>query len=215
MTQGGRKKIKKAAIKPAGKKRLNIRVLKASKQIKKKVSRKKDDRKRELMPGTLKAKSVKHKAANVAPKKTSGKPKEEAAATSQRKNSQEKIDRDKRLIMWTGVTFFMLLIVVVWVFSMKYQLEQVRIQNDNSDSSQDWRELSDEVGEKMAEIISGFKKIKSFEQNVEPGVFPKAGSNDSLFSTSTDDVLDQNGIEELIDLLKDESGTTSKSSVVE
>lgn len=215
MIQGGRKKNKKADLKEAGKKRLNIRVLKVAKGIKKRVSRKKDGHKKELRTSTPKTKSLKHKAVKVEREKMRNKSKEEVTVINQRKSGQEKVDRDKRLIMWTGVTFFMLLIVVVWIFSMKYQLEQVRIENSNSESSQDWRELSDEVGEKMAEIISGFKKIKSFEQNAELGALPEAGFNDSLFSTSTDDVLDQNGLDELIDLLEEESGTTSKAITIE
>lgn len=38
------------------------------------------------------------------------------------KELEEKIERDKKLLMITGVSFFMTLIVILWVFSLDFSL---------------------------------------------------------------------------------------------
>lgn len=98
---------------------------------------------------------------------------------------KEKIEKDKRLIMWSGVTFFMSLILVFWIFNIK------SIFKTNEAEKQDLGfELTNMTGE-LGRSIGEFRK--SWEEAKTEKVFDL----EKDANTATSSELTKEEIEEL------------------
>jgi len=73
----------------------------------------------------------------------------------------EDIERDKKLMMWAGVCFFMVLILFFWIINIKNVFKINEVDNSNSQNQLNWQEITDEFGKTMDEI----KNIKSEMDN--------------------------------------------------
>lgn len=106
-----------------------------------------------------------------------------------------KVEKDKMLIMWSGVTFFMILIISFWVYNTK-----LSFQNINSGASQvpkfEFDKLSNQISEKMEEIEKNVNDVK--DQDVE-----ETPSQEEQIQT--DNNIDKNAVEELKNTLQKKS----------
>lgn len=76
---------------------------------------------------------------------------------------EERVERQKRIIMWSGVSFFMVLIAVFWLYNTSQVFKKASLENsDNNDISFDyWDELSDDLGNTINEMRENIDDIKS------------------------------------------------------
>lgn len=115
----------------------------------------------------------------------------------------EKVERNKRLIMWSGVTFFMVLIVFGWAYSTRQVFKNVEGNNEENFSLSDWREITTEISEKMSQIENDLKAIEEFNSinTSSSGRLPSGdldeGLTDSLNTTTTETQVNAKEIEEL------------------
>ena len=69
-----------------------------------------------------------------------------------------KVEREKKFIMWSGVTFFMILIAFFWLYNTKQVLENSKIEREDTPSLfTDWESVSEELGSAITEIKESVK----------------------------------------------------------
>lgn len=76
-----------------------------------------------------------------------------------------KAEREKGLIMYTGIAFFMILITSVWIFNMKSVFESTKAKAGDNAAQVKLNEITDEFSENMKQIKQGLEEIKSLEKN--------------------------------------------------
>ncbi len=76
-----------------------------------------------------------------------------------------KIEREKKLIMHTGIAFFMILIISAWIFNIKNVFESTKAKTGDNAAQTQLNEITDEFSKNMEQIKQGLKEIKSLEQN--------------------------------------------------
>jgi len=62
-------------------------------------------------------------------------------------------ERDKRMLLWTGVGFFMLLILAFWLIGLKQTFKRIESENANKSGGE-----LDEITEDLGKAISEMKK---------------------------------------------------------
>ncbi|MDP3043144.1 MAG: hypothetical protein Q8N21_01965 [bacterium] len=77
----------------------------------------------------------------------------------------ETVEREKKLIMYTGIAFFMILIVSVWIFNIKNVFESTKAKTGDNTARVQLNEITDEFSKNMEQIKEGLKEIKSLEKN--------------------------------------------------
>ncbi len=131
---------------------------------------------------------VKTRFKNISPK---------PSTTPKGKIITKKTDRDKIFLMWTGVSFFMILIVIFWIYNIKENLQQARLEGERSEKAITWNKMTDELNEKMLQLKTEINVVRSFASSsqaqevptneVSP-IFQKTSSS----SETIDDSLIQN-----------------------
>ncbi|MBU4347093.1 hypothetical protein KKF23_00865 [Patescibacteria group bacterium] len=76
-----------------------------------------------------------------------------------------KAEREKGLIMYTGIAFFMILIISVWIFNMKSVFKSTKAKTGDNTAQAQLNEITDEFSKNMEQIKEGLKEIKSLEKN--------------------------------------------------
>ncbi|MBU0636948.1 MAG: hypothetical protein ABH818_00880 [Patescibacteria group bacterium] len=78
------------------------------------------------------------------------------------KKSDEKIEQDKKMLMVSGIIFFMLLIVSVWVINIKniFQINSIK----NNDNEFNWTEIKKELSSITIEMKKNMGEIKNLQQ---------------------------------------------------
>jgi hypothetical protein len=108
------------------------------------------------------------------------------------------IERDKRLIMYSGVSFFMLLIVFFWIINIKQVFKQTAANSQTNNSLAEFDQLSGDLSEALEEIKNGVREIKSEinatttvkeakNENIATGTLPMANEKQFL---SDEDILE-------------------------
>lgn len=106
-----------------------------------------------------------------------------------------KVEQDKRLMMWAGVCFFMVLILFFWILNIKNIFKINEVGNNNKEERFNWQEISDEFSKTMEELKEGLGEIKN--EKLEAG---EVGSENFIVegdSNETKDILLQNNDTEL------------------
>lgn len=70
-----------------------------------------------------------------------------------------KIEREKRLIMWSGVSFFMLLFVFIWAFNVKSVFEKEMSLEQSNQEQFDVKEISDKFNQTLKEVSQNLAKL--------------------------------------------------------
>jgi cytoskeletal protein RodZ len=137
----------------------------------------------------------------------------------------KRIERDKRLMMWSGVVFFMILISFFWLYNTKQVFQKTSRENRTDFSFSNWSEMTEEISDKMNQLKDDLEGIKSFG---ETGTATPATLSDTstsslqvsesaeqgenlFFSTTTESYIDpeklddiKKKLEELEEKLKEE-----------
>lgn len=85
----------------------------------------------------------------------------------------EKVEPDKKLMMWAGVSFFMVLILAGWVLNIKSIFEKTERAKDTRQF--EWGKITNEFNQAMEQIKKGVEELKRI--NIEDDI-----------STTTNDV---------------------------
>lgn len=79
-----------------------------------------------------------------------------------REDEPAQVEKQKRLIMWSGVTFFMILIAVFWIYNMKLTVRNVSLSSEEGLSLSRWQELTEELEKRMTEVNEDAEAIGAF-----------------------------------------------------
>lgn len=126
-------------------------------------------------------------------------------------NQEEKIEHDKKLMMWAGVSFFMILFIILWFANMKNVFKQVEQGRDNSKQFE-WDKITDEFSQTIDQIKESLDELKqistvdnissSTEDNIN-GYLPKNENASTTLDITNGAGEDQESILELKDRLKE------------
>jgi type II secretory pathway component PulM len=122
--------------------------------------------------------AVRKKAAQAKAKprktKTAAKPERERTARGDIEKKIDEIDiesiirkeRDKRMILWAGVSFFMVLIFGFWIYNLKHTFK--KIENENAGGNDfEWSEITGDFSKTMDEMKENLAEIKKFADTAE------------------------------------------------
>ena len=73
-------------------------------------------------------------------------------------------EREKRIVMWSGVTFFMLLVGFFWIYNIKQVIESNHLENSDSIS---WLDMTNDMDGKFSQIKEEMAKVKKFAQEAD------------------------------------------------
>ena len=208
MIKGGEKLNKKIAKKPV-KKAIGKKI--AKKSAVKKISKKKNIQKKVKL--AVKVRSKKDKAVNsshiVAIEKNENLEKEINAKeiTNQAKIKQPKIisekqEKDKQLIMWSGITFFMILIMFIWVFQIRHSISQTKLEN-NSQKTEEWKEVFSDLEKNISDLKRDLEKVKEFSEE------PKEEFDEKLIEKIKNDIV-SSSTAHISDIASSTSATSSE-----
>jgi len=101
-----------------------------------------------------------------------------------------KVEREKRFIMWSGVTFFMILIAFFWLYNTKQVLESHRLSpGDTTELFSDWNSLGQDISGAIAglkeEINNNSTTTGSEASTTAAGSLPAAGEKASTTTALT------------------------------
>lgn len=102
----------------------------------------------------------------------------------------ERVERSKRLVMWSGVTFFMLVIIVVWALNIKSVFQAVPSTGDGTD----WQEISSNVSKSLEEAKKSMEEIKEQAKEIA-STSPEAlsGGRAASSTPAENSALSENG----------------------
>ena len=97
-----------------------------------------------------------------------------------------KKERDKRMILWAGVSFFMILIFAFWIFNLKQTFKRIETENTGGDDFE-WSEIADDFSKSMSEMKENLAEIKKFTDTAEN--YETGTSTAPIISTSTEEKI--------------------------
>jgi len=94
---------------------------------------------------------------------------------------EEKIERDKKLMMWAGVSFFMVLILAFWILNIKNIFKETKEARENPQKFE-WGKITDEFGQTIEQIKEGLTELKqaSITDNISTTTEDNANVNNFL-----------------------------------
>ena len=95
----------------------------------------------------------------------------------------EEIEKNKRLIMWSGIVFFMVIIIFGWFYNTKKVFEANRLESQKQPTKADWSELIGELGDKMKEMKDNLEAIKTMSNNLASSTEISTASSTKAFSS--------------------------------
>ena len=72
----------------------------------------------------------------------------------------EKIEQEKKLLMWSGIIFFMLLILVGWVYNFNSQVKKNSKNINNNANKLEWSKITGEVSDSIKQIEADLAKLR-------------------------------------------------------
>ncbi|KKS33975.1 MAG: hypothetical protein UU95_C0019G0009 [Parcubacteria group bacterium GW2011_GWC2_42_12] len=75
----------------------------------------------------------------------------------------EKVERDKQLFMWIGISCLMVIFFVVWIFSLKYEFKASFSKTANSGFN--WSQTKVELDKAMTQVKQGLAEIKKIQDS--------------------------------------------------
>jgi len=124
----------------------------------------------------------------------------------------KKTERDKQFLMWAGVSFFMILIIVFWIYNLKSNIGQTNLGWQRSEKATNWSQMADELNEQITQLKNEISTVRTFASSSL--VEEKEKKRTSIFqdiSTSTSrKSADDSFIENLKHKLEETSTSTLK-----
>lgn len=106
---------------------------------------------------------------------------------------KQRTEQDKRLMMWAGVSFFMVVILFVWILNFKNTFKTIEANNTNT-TNFEWSEITDTFSQTMDEVKKGLAELREGTGTTTPNVLPE---NEDIATSTEED------IKELQERLKD------------
>lgn len=75
--------------------------------------------------------------------------------------AESRLEKEKNLIMWSGVIFFMLLIVFVWAFNARTIFERSQLGNATGSSTFNWNDLKTQIDANMTQMQGELSQLKA------------------------------------------------------
>lgn len=96
-----------------------------------------------------------------------------------------RLEREKRLLMWVGVSFFMLVVLVGWVFSMKlmFQEQERKIAQG---SNLDIDEISEKFNQTMQDVSEGLSRFNDLASSTSAVATSTLPHTSNLATSSAD-----------------------------
>ncbi len=113
----------------------------------------------------------------------------------------EKTEKDKSFLMWTGVSFFMILIIIFWVYNTAQSLKKVSSEWQLSEKAVKWSQMADNLNEEILKIKNNVNEVREFSNFSDFEKDFSETNNHSLFfqksSSTNDQLIDSELIEDL------------------
>jgi len=117
----------------------------------------------------------------------------------------DKVEKDKRLIMWTGITFFIVLIIGFWLMNIKSILRINPVSQSVDSSSQiNWNSFREELNKTMTQIKQNLSEINQLRQA------DQATSSTVTQPSLTPDLVNQLKNNLLESVIKEKATSTNK-----
>lgn len=97
-----------------------------------------------------------------------------------KKIAELKIERDKKIFMWIGITFIMLIVLVVWIFNLKNMFRQQASQNQGS-KQLNIDQISEQFNKTMEEVSKDLNKLNELSSASSTAI----GANANLTATTS------------------------------
>ncbi|MFH1427694.1 MAG: hypothetical protein ABIG60_04175 [Patescibacteria group bacterium] len=128
------------------------------------------------------------------------------------KNYDHKIEQDKKLMLWSAITFFMILILVFWAMNFD-KIFSISQPENQTKSEFDWNKISEEFSQTMSEVRKGIGEIKNNWPEAENSEEANLNQAEQIFNNNLPDSnlnqgeneseLSEEEVLELRDKLKD------------
>ena len=109
---------------------------------------------------------------------------------SQARVLKQKHEREKLVLMWVGISFFMILVFVFWVYNFKKSINSIQGSDYSFETSSDWESLTKELSGAMADIKTNIESLKSFSSSTEPSVETSERTTPLFQNASTTKMLE-------------------------
>ncbi|MDD5291319.1 MAG: hypothetical protein PHZ04_04385 [Patescibacteria group bacterium] len=121
-------------------------------------------------------------------------------------SQEEKIERDKKLMMWAGVSFFMVLISAFWILNIKSIFKETKEARDNPQKFE-WEKITNEFGQTIEQIKEGLTELKQAAVTDNISTTTEDNANINNFLPTAEDIGSSSpagtGSEETLGELKD------------
>ena len=146
------------------------------------------------------------------PRKPEKKIRAKAEKTDKGKIIYEKTEKERRLIMWVGVIFFMILIAGGWIYNAKKVFKETKLEGSEESvfNFEDWEKMTSELGEKMSQMKDDLKSLQEFDEEKSLDSQNEINTERMLFSTTSEEVVATTTDE---DLTSDENNEEVKNQL--
>ena len=108
------------------------------------------------------------------------------------KTPKTKTDRDKQLLLWSAVTFFIVLIFALWLINLPSLLGSSTIDEGESDHSFNWHNISDRFSQTWSDLKQEVEKGKdSLPDEYSPDIFSSSTSTPVTASSTGQQQFEQ------------------------
>ncbi|NTU98525.1 hypothetical protein HGA64_00750 [Candidatus Falkowbacteria bacterium] len=127
--------------------------------------------------------------------------------------SMLKSDQEKRMIMWTGVTFFMVLIIGLWMFNLRLVFQEG--QPTQASEQVDLKKVAKDFDDAMSQVRQGLDKLDASSTATTTDIFATSTATTTMESAtstgvlSTSTPLDQEVINETVKSLERQANTVA------
>lgn len=101
-------------------------------------------------------------------------------------------DRQKAVVMWTGVVFFMIVILGIWAYNLKMIFQTDATANDNNSNTLQLKELSEKMKESVGQFKQNLEEIKNINSatTTERNDLFRSGDSVATSTSTTTSVSD-------------------------
>lgn len=123
-----------------------------------------------------------------------------------------KVEQEKRLIMWVGVSFFMVLIIFFWFLGIKYVFKQTSDKESDRSALEQLGNISDQFSQAIQEMKQGLAEIKS-EIDIGTNSAESIIGDEQVSAQEKPPLFTEEDIEELKDVLGERYRGDSKTGL--
>ncbi|MCK5062082.1 hypothetical protein KAR28_06080 [Candidatus Parcubacteria bacterium] len=118
---------------------------------------------------------------------------------------EARLDKEKQLIIFSGVTFFMVLIAFFWIFNISQVFKKMSVANENennNDMADTWQELSEGLGNSLDQMRFNLEKVDELKDNLMVEQYTST-TIERLPENDPEPVVEQEITEEQVEKLKE------------